>query len=381
MSYIRYWIPEEWNLSESKIYSSYYLQKTEAIKKIIDKKNKMSQSSLAQKLNQSLNNLLTEEELLEAIQKKNFKFDSEIVDLYQSYQHAIKGLSGASGKYFQKMENFLNIKALPNGATFSMDNKDLTSAILNQDFLKVDIKKSVGMIGEATSSIVAQNITNSLVELLVSKGGTVDNINVTYTNTGGDRVKSTFGNIGMGVQRQTDNVLDIAFSLNGVDIKLKFNISDKASIKLADPKNNQKLNQFFLRSSTINSFLKILDKNYIYNTLSYHRFQDGDRRMIQASQSILDLQRTLGHYLLYDAMKSTRILLDGNRIDDNIDFTIRGGKIVPEKSIYENILSKNNDLKASISGISGLLDGKKINSIELAEEHIRKMKVSLQAKI
>jgi hypothetical protein len=56
----------------------------------------------------------------------------------------------------------------------------------------------------------------------------------------------------------------------------------------------------------------------------------------------------LGHYLLYDYIRAERKDLNGNKINDATDFTIRGSKIVPEYSTLSKLksLSDQGKLKA-----------------------------------
>jgi hypothetical protein len=75
-------------------------------------------------------------------------------------------------------------------------------------------------------------------------------------------------------------------------------------------------------------------------------------------------------------MREVRTKLNGKQIDDAVDFTIYGGRVVAENTIYEDFKNqiKNENLKANISGLSKL---KTMRTTKMAEEHIAKMKVTL----
>ena len=382
MAKIRYYIPDEWQQSEEEVYINYYQEKSQEILNILKEQKNYQSNVTASKINSALGELEFDfDNFINNINFATMSLDDNIQNLYQSYYEAVNKVRGGITNFNVAAKDLMAISNLPEGSKFQIKNPDSILQGKRIGKLTLDnIKQDIGQIGESTSAIVAKIIANTLLNGFMEQGSAISNIDIKYTNTGGERTESTFGNIPMGVQRQTDNVLEINFTKDGVDMKLKFNISDKGSINLRKQGASRQAKTIYLRSSTINNFLDQLNADYVYNTLSYHRENKTGASYIQASSAIQELKKTLGHYLLYDAMREVRTKLNGEQIDDAVDFTIYGGRVVAENTIYEDFKNqmKNGDLKANISGLSKL---KTMKTVRMAEDHISKMKVTLQAKI
>lgn len=384
MSYIKYWTPGEWNPQEGQVYAKYFKSRTDKIKPFFKNIDNKEKSALANKLNKALEGVVDVDKLIGRIEEiDTTDLDKAISNLYDSYAGTDKSMD----KYKQSAQNLLALRQLNEGASFSL-GKDQIDILANEEHISElfqdDIKAGIGKIGEATSSIVGINIVNALIEELAQNNQEAKNIKIKYINTGDQRVQGTWGKANkLGVQRHTDNNLQVKFDLNGATIELDFNISDKGSKKLIDPHNSKEENFVYLRSSTIGNFIGVLNPEYVYNSISYHRVQGEEYELIQSLGALEALKEVLGHYLLYDYIKAERKDLNGNKINDAIDFTIRGSKIVPEYSTLSKLksLSDQGKLKAQIGGFKNLRYNKSITSTELAEKYIDSMRVSLTTKI
>ena len=309
-----------------------------------------------------------------------------ISDIYSQTINAVNGeLSKYNAdKYKGAVDFLIGVQAgLMNGAQFSIDLNgsdalNLIEAAKNGvPETKGTLSNMLGYTGEGVSSLAGAAIANAVLEQFANQlsGSKIGNVQATYTNLGEKKVE--------GYRFQTDNQLQLSFDVytNGQTSKVEliYNISDKANNYLSNLSNRRKATRnLTFRSSTVLKQSEDLDKEALYNTISYHKDISGNRYTAMPSHypAATALRSYMGYRMLL------QMFIESKEHGDEINFTVYGNRIIPEHNVLSKLLtSKDVNHFRYIADISyyDLLDGDKsaVSSEQEAESVINKMRVTI----
>lgn len=276
------------------------------------------------------------------------------------------------------------------------NNKSILNGTLEwEKFLSLNLTQQLQVIGEDFSSLAGESLSYEIIKALGKDLSELYGLNISYTNTGEQRVIGFGGNT---VQRMTDNILNISYldDKTGKKVSFSFNISDKYGKNFLEKsssgptKGQQKSSHINLRTSTVKSITDSIGlKRYdVLNTLSFHRKSakfgkqlgyrgyfktkkmihkdrirgdkgNGEDSVVMMASFNL-LKQLLGIGLILSSTEETRILAKNRqKINDRISFMVIGTRIVPYNDVIATITDriKNSD-SVSLTSIEGISEEK-----------------------
>lgn len=283
----------------------------------------------------------------------------------------------------ENLQTLINLRDgyIPDG-DYSIEGKNSLEALYNAGYraklLKQNLYNKLGNIGESISEVAGAALTAAVLEELIASLGSIENVTVQKQNLGDTQIS--------GYKSQTDNrfIVNFTVSKTGAQGTFVLNLSDKAGSKLFRS-NNAKIkttgNSYWKRSSVgilSNEDPSIEPFDY-YNAISYHRL----------SSNVLE--RAWGPYQAlmsyYGYKLLIKMFLESKEHEDQINFTIFGGHIIPEQKVFDKLMG------LQLQGISAevpywqLIQKRDnrlvatVSSKDEAEAKISKMPVSIRASV
>lgn len=373
--------------SDSKVYEAYFNAKLNILRDQAQKKLDTYQQ--AKKVAGIFNNTPFEIDEDEIARDATSMLISEgalddISSLYTAVVTTGEELGRRSEMYTQALGNLSQIKqGLMDGKSFTIKGGEIPTfaqAVERGMMEKGKMSNLIGRLGQHTSSVAGAAITNSLLSQLSKK------LNVSTSDM---KVVATYedtGDIRKGQYRyQTDNKLSISVDIDGTGqniLEFSFNISDKANKDLAKIATKKTTGNLKFRDSTVAATTRDLDDQRAkYNTISYHYITDENKRFsgmwFPAGEA---LRSYVGYKMLID------MLIGSTEFNDEIDFTVYGGRIIPEHNVAAKLLSQKQSgryrYQAEIAYYK-LLNGNEsaVQSENEAMDVIDKMRTSIRASI
>lgn len=258
-----------------------------------------------------------------------------------------------SEKFSEVLKDLIKLKSgLLQNETWSLTEDDafnLSNLTLEKLQLEGNIANQIGRAGDILAQFQMMNIAEQLItKLQLNSHFTAGIFDITMKDTGNIKARSTSGLGQKTVNIQTDSQLIV--SNNGINYIINF--SNKSSGKFA--KNIKSKINAKLRQSSVGAFINNFGMKYeILNALSLHREQ-GSKNPILLSKAREQAQLTMGAFLFAALVEEEKVNQTGELLNDVINFTIVGARLVPEENILNKLFNRfnNNRLKASVEGIS-----------------------------
>ena len=269
-------------------------------------------------------------------------------------QALYSAISKQDSKAFSSaLEDLIKLKNnLINGEKWHLSQSDafeLQGLTLEKIQQEGNIANQIGRAGEILAQFQMNQVAESLINELVLKGqGQIGDFHVLMEDTGRVRAHSASGLGTKNVNIQTDSRLTVS----NEQVKYVINFSEKSSGRFAT--NVKSKLSAKLRESSVGSFVNTFGMKYeIINALSLHR-QESSKHYVLLSEARNQARLAMGAYLFASLVEEEKISEKGDLLNDAINFTIVGARLIPEENILKRLYDKfnNDNLKASVEGVS-----------------------------
>lgn len=337
MIYIKYGKYDGWSDGEANSYGNYFLSKLNTLRNAYSLESYKQSKIFCGKINDR-NIELDLSELAKGANRaiKNSGFIEKAQGLGQEVINNMNKTGDAFKKFSNNAEEIVKIRSgLVDGFTFEVDSGNipkLDGKILQAFQDQHSLSNVVGKLGESMSSATGAAMTSAIkaeIEKQLPKGAKIVSGEASYTNVGNQYQGS--------YRSQTDNRLNVAFKIdnNGktAELKLSLNISDKLNSSFIKTKNKKTTGRLNLRNSTVSHLMEPGEESATYNLISYHN-NNGHRISYMYRKPGLALRSYYGYKMLQE------MLTKSIEYKDKIQFTVYGGRAIPESNVIDKMLSQ-----------------------------------------
>ena len=298
-------------------------------------------SNAQQGLNKLTNNIVTEENLANAI-SKGMEASAALSGDLEKMAGSISGYFSEANSKAAQLRNLYEtgytdfesiVSSVLKSGRVTINHGELTQILsnLHPDQIETafrDVANPLGWIGELSGLPLLSNIADQLLETSF-KG--MPGVTVEIVNTGALYTDK-------GSRLTTDNLLIFR---QGNQVLYQLNLSNKLNTVYQDKSKNTK-RAIKLRTTTVNSFLSGHEDwaEHVYNIISYHWDTSKDMRVDYLTGEGNIARQSLGLQILYDHIYGTKenFLVGDDIFKDEVQLIAYGTKIIASNSVLRHAL-------------------------------------------